>query len=219
MNIPTTLPFFNGTRKQATRRDSSPCVIYSPRTQLPPFQIQRPHVANDWVKDIFLVDCDDNETDIGDYFRESEELITGGYTNGVGALQAMDTLTINANSRDITSAIKTTTGAGDAGFDTAVDFAITEDERFYLEITLTLTSGVAPSVRLVDAGDYTTARSNTVLLVSGENNIILTATATDATASLIFYNATGAVTNYSATVTLTRTAPLRICLGNLPTMS
>ncbi len=212
MNVPTTLPFFNGTRKQATRRDGSPALIFSPRTQLPPFQIQRPNVANDWVKDIFLVDCDGNETDIGNYFRESVELLTGGYTNGVGASQAYDTLTIDTNGKDINSAIKTTTGAGDAAFDSATDISIVEDQRYYLEVILTLiTTGavaapVAPSVRLVDAGDFTVSRSNTVLLVAGENNIILTATATDATASLIFFNGTADETDFHATVTLTKTA-------------
>ena len=210
MNIPTTLPFFNGTRKQATRRDSSPCVIYSPRTQLPPFQIQRPHVANDWVKDIFLVDCDDNEYDLQKYFEDSIELLIGGYTNGADALQAMDTLTQESATITggptwwIDEAEKTTTGAGVAGYASTETFAVTEDELLYLEINLTLTSGIAPKVMIADGGDA--AVSNTVLLVAGENNIIFTITDTEATAVLLFYNASADATNYSFTATLTRTA-------------
>ena len=210
MNIPTTLPFFNGTRKQATRRDSSPCVIYSPRTQLPPFQIQRPHVANDWVKDIFLVDCDDNEYDLQKYFEDSIELLIGGYTNGADALQAMDTLTQESATITggptwwIDEAEKTTTGAGVAGYASTETFAVTEDELLYLEINLTLTSGIAPKVMIADGGDA--AVSNTVLLVAGENNIIFTITDTEATAVLLFYNASADATNYSFTAILTRTA-------------
>ena len=202
MNIPTTLPFFNGTRKQNTNRDGSGVVIFSPRNQLPPFLIQRPNVADDWVKDIFLVDCDDNEYDLQKYFENSQELLKGGYTNRVGALQAMDTLTqesvtiTGGLTFDIDEAIKTTTGAGDAGFDSAVDFAVTEDERFYLEINLTLNSGVAPKVVIVDAGDESVQRSNEVLLINGENNIIFTITNTDASASLLFYNDTADQTTF-----------------------
>jgi len=163
------------------------------------------HDADQDVKEIALVDCDGNETDISQYFNDSIELLTGGYTNGVGPLQAMDTLTVNTNQRDITSAIKTTTGAGSAGFDSATDISITEDERCYLKIDLTLNSGVAPSVRLVDAGDYTVARSNTILLTNGVNHIILTVTDTDASASLLFFNNTADQANYSAEVNLVRT--------------
>ncbi len=203
MNVPTTLPFFNGTQKQASNRDNSPCVIFSPRTQLPPFQIQRPHVANDWVDDILLVDCEGNENNIEDYFINSVELIDG-YSNGAGGLQNMDTLTINANLRDITQGLKTTTGAGDAGFDSAtVPFGVTEDERLYFEIDLTIGSGVAPKVYISDGAD--TPISNEVLLVAGVNKIILTATATDATSTLLFYNDTADQANYAATVSLTRT--------------
>ena len=210
MNIPTTLPFFNGTRKQATRRDGSPCVIFSPRNQLPPFQIQRPHVANDWVDDIFLVDCNGNEIDIGTYFRKSEELLTGGYTNGIGALQNMDTLTVHGNDKDIVSAIKTTTGAGDAGFDSADDFSITEGKRLYLEINLTLNSGVAPKVVIVRNNDESIQVSNEVLLVDGVNHIILTITLTEVNATLLFYNDTSDQTNFSAIITLTRTSRPKI---------
>ena len=204
MNVPTALPFFNGTRKQATRRDGSPVVIFSPRNQLPPFQIQRPNVANDWVKDIFLVDCDGNEYDLERFFENSPQLITNGYTNGIGALQAYDTLTENLNRKDLSSVIKTTTGAGDAGADTAANIVIVSGERFYLEIDLTLNSGIAPKVVMVNAIDYTDQWSNEVLLVNGENNIVFTAT--DAgNGSLLFYNDTADQTNFSATVRLTRT--------------
>jgi len=205
MNIPTTLPFFNGTRKQATRRDGSPCVIFSPRTQLPPFQIKRPHVADDWVDDIFLVDCDGNETDIADYFNKSSELIlfnAAWYSNGPGALQAMDTLT--ATSKDITSAIKTTTAAGNAGFSSTTNMGLATGERVYLEIVLTLNSGVAPDVYLIASeAAAATPTSNIVQLEAGTNKIILNPTGTSNL--LCFRSDSAHQTNFSATVTLKET--------------
>jgi len=204
-HIPTTLPFYDSIEKRDEARTGYFEPRHCPRTQLIPFEIQRAHAADVWVNDIWLVDRDGNETDLQKYFENSPELLTGGYTNGIGALQAMDTLTVNANDRDITSAVKTTTGAGDAGFDSTTDFAVTEDEMLYLEIDLTLNSGVAPKVVIVDAGDESVQRSNEVLLVNGKNHIIFTITDTDATASLLFYNDTADATNFSATVTLTRT--------------
>ena len=203
MNIPTTLPFFNGTRKQATRRDSSPALIFSPRTQLPPFLIQRPHVADAWIQDIYLVDCNGEEIDISDYFNTSTELIAG-YDNGPGLYQNMNTLTVNDNTVDIDSAIKTTTGSGAAGFRTTTTYAAADEERFYFEIYLILNSGVAPKVYLSKSSDPTVLISNEVLLVSGVNKIILTATSAD-TVQLLFYNATGAQTDFEAMVSLKRT--------------
>ena len=89
MNVPTTLPFFNGTHKQATRRDGSPVPIFSPRTHLPPFQIIKPAtIALTGPTEIALVDCDGIETDIHSFFDTSDELITGGYTNGFGTLRS-----------------------------------------------------------------------------------------------------------------------------------
>ena len=202
MNIPTTLPFFNSIEKQATRRDSSPALIYSPRTQLPPFQIQRPHVADTWIQDIYLVDCNGEEIDISDYFNTSTELIAG-YDNGPGLYQNMNTLTVNDNTVDIDSAIKTTTGSGAAGFRTTTAYAAADEERFYLEIYLILNSGVAPKVYLSKSSDPTVLISNEVLLVSGVNKIILTATSAD-TVQLLFYNATGAETDFEAMVSLKR---------------
>jgi len=211
MNIPTTLPFFNGTRKQNTRRDGSPITIFSPRNQLPPFQIQRVHDADQDVKEIALVDCDGNETDLVDFFRNSNELITGGWTNGPGGLQNYDTLTAHGN-RDLSSVIKTTTGAGDAGAETTTDFAVTSGERLFLEVEMDLNSGVAPKAVIIDAGDETTELSNTVQLANGTNRFVFTITGTEVTAALLLYNDTADQTNFrianvspAAWITLTRT--------------
>lgn len=211
MNVPTTLPFYDSLIKQSTNRDGSPVALFCPRNQLIPFQIQRPHSANDWIQDIFLVDPDGNQYDLQWYFENSDELLKGGYTNGPGGLQSFDTLTQKSDSSsngftfDIHSAIKSTTGAGDAGFENTTDFAVTENEKLYLEINLTLNSGTAPKIVIIDGGDETTQLSNEVQLINGENNIILTITADEATATLLFYNDTAEQTNFSATVTLTRT--------------
>ena len=196
-HIPTTLPFYDSTEKRDEARTGYFEPRHCPRNQLIPFQIQRAHAANTWIQDIWLVDRDGNETDIGDYFRNSIEIITGGYTNGPGTLQAYDTMTINSDNIHLTSIVKTTTGAGDAGMETTTAFAVTEGERFYLEIDLTLNSGTAPKVVITEQGDETVVLSNEVLLVSGLNYIIFTITDDNAAAALVFYNASAAASNYS----------------------
>ncbi len=196
-HIPTTLPFYDSVEKRDEARTGYFEPRHCPRNQLLPFLIQRPHVADDWVNDIFLVNKDGNETNIADWFKDSIELITGGYTNGPGTLQAYDTMTIAADNIHLTSIIKTTTGAGDAGMETATAFAVTEGKRLYLEIDLTLNSGVAPKVVITEQGDETVVLSNEVLLVNGVNNIVFTITGTNASAALVFYNESADASNYS----------------------
>jgi len=219
MNLPTTLPFYDSLAKQCTNRDGSPVAIFSPRTHLLPFQIKRSHIADREIRDIYLVDNNGDEFDLQKYFQKSKELLamvnwdaagaTNPYQNGPGGLNSFDTLnggtTDGTHSWYIASAIKSTTGAGDAGFHQLIAFPIEEDERFYLEIDLTLNSGVAPKVVLCDFNDETTTFSDEFLLVDGMNYIILKATADEATAAILFYNDSADATNFSATVTFTRT--------------
>ncbi len=195
MNVPTTFPFFNGTRKQAPNRDGTPVVLFSPRTQLPPFLIQRPHVADDFIEGIVLIDCDGNETDIRNYFAAY-----GGYINGHGTFEAFDTLTPNANNIDLDSVIKTTTGAGTAGFWCTAAFAVTSGDKIYVSIDIDLDSGAAPIIELTEDSAPYAPKSNSEVLSDGENNVILTANATT-TVHLAFYVATGNQSNFSARVT------------------
>ena len=215
-HIPVTLPFYDSTEKRDEARTGYFEPRHCPRTQLIPFQIQRAHSADTWIEDIWLVDRDGTETDIGDYFRNSIELITGGYSNGPGTLQSYDTLTVDNDNLHLT-VVKTTTGAGDAGCETTTDFAVTEDERLYLEIDLVLTSGVAPKVVIIDAGDETTVLSNEVLLVNGSNYIVFTVTDTEATAALLFYNASAAATSFSCDTSV-QTSLLTLTRTNRPTV-
>ena len=200
-HIPTTLPFYDSIEKRDEARTGYFEPRHCPRNQLIPFQIQRAHAAGVDVKEVALVDLNGTETDLIDFFRNSKELITGGWTNGPGGLQAYDTLTVNGNSRDLDSVIKTTTAAGDAGAETTTDFAVTEDERLFLEVELDINSGTAPKAVIIDAGDETTELSNTVQLTNGTNRFVFTITTTEATASLLLYNDTAAVTNFAARTT------------------
>lgn len=92
-----------------------------------------------------------------------------------------DTLTVS--SLTITSAIKTTAGAKKCDSNT---LSIADTGVYKLAVYLTLNSGVAPTVGLWD--NTSAYISNTQLLVDGFNLVTLTATSTDASASLRFTN-------------------------------
>jgi len=198
MNVPTTLPFFNGTRKQATNRDGSPALIFSPRTQLPPFQIQRPHDADKYIEEIYLVDCDGNELDIRDYFG-----VYGGWINGHTVFEAFDTFDPADNGMDIDDAVKTTTGAGTAAFWTLQAFTVATGDKVYASINITLNSGTAPTVVLLGADATHGTKSNAEALSDGQNDVLLTAT-DDFAVNFGFYVGSGNQSDFSATVTFSK---------------
>jgi hypothetical protein len=92
-----------------------------------------------------------------------------------------DTLTVSDIS--ITSAIKSTAGAKKCDSNT---ISVVDTGVYKLAVYLTLNSGQAPTVGIWD--NSSAYISNTQALVSGLNLVTLTATATDASASLRFSN-------------------------------
>lgn len=101
-----------------------------------------------------------------------------------------DTLTVSSIS--ITSAIKSTAGAKKCDSNT---ISVADTGVYKLAVFLTLNSGQAPTVGLWD--NTSAYISNTQLLVAGLNFVTLTATATDASASLRFSNSANG--NWSTT--------------------
>ena len=103
------LPFYTSTAQRDAERVSSRDALLCPQQSFLPWQIERDHVASQWVDSIVLVDCDGNETDVyapttGGYLSSSFSVLTG-WTN-----DSYNTFVSSGDS--ILTAIETDTATG-----------------------------------------------------------------------------------------------------------
>ena len=119
--------------------------------------------------------------------------LTGDYANLISAWSNIDYDTLTKSGTSITSGISDGTGKADCESD-AID--ITDEDVVKVIFFLTLNSGTAPTFAILD-GTGGSAISNVEVSSDGLNVLTLTATSTDATSLLTFYNADGVAANFS----------------------
>lgn len=201
--INTTLPVYDRIEKQIYQRVLRAnldlmCPTVTPRYRLPSMQWNVQTDDPGSICSIKIINLAGTETEmLGSYFYEDHYI--NYYVPWALPLNAgYDTFVSFPGNPDQFSAIKTT--AGDVDYVYTDSFAITENESLLLNIALTLNSGTAPQMFIVNAAG--TVISNIIRLGTGIESspgsytYILTATATDAAARIRFRNNAGEVTNY-----------------------
>ena len=194
--IHTTLPVYDSLSKQDYRRTRNQLPVHCPRWRLPAMQWNVETDDPGCLCSIRLVDLADNEIEIlSSNFLNGERQFNFDHGNVTNA--GYDTFA-DASAFGFT-AIKTTAPDVDYVFTDA--FAVTKGDSFLVRTELTLNSGTAPQMFIVDTGG--TEISNIVRLETGIPYpatdyyfYVLTVTATDATARLRFRNTATELTNY-----------------------
>ena len=79
------LAFYTSTAQRDAERVGSQWALLNPTHKFLPFQIQRDHLAGTYVDSVTLTDCDDNDTDVTDYFFGAEMVLTGWTSAGLNA--------------------------------------------------------------------------------------------------------------------------------------
>lgn len=183
-------PFYTSTAMRDAERVSSQDALLCPVWHVLPFQIQRDHLADTYLTEVKLVDCDANETDIFNYFHGSEDLLTG-WTN-FGAPFDFDTFISTG------STILTAIEAGSALASCySNEFALATGESVMINYDLTLNSGDLPNLLL---GSVSTAYSPRMVTVAGGHIALFTATGnTSGNVRFVMENEVGNDTSFACT--------------------
>jgi len=186
----TVLPFYTSTGMRDAERVSSQDALLCPVHKFLPWQIQRSHLADTYLDEITLVDCDDNETDVLDYFSASDGLVSG-WTNG-GVIPGEGYSTFTPSGVFILSAIES--GSGKA-YCYSEEFSLATGDSIIVDYNFTLNSGTLPNVRL--GNSVGTFFSLGVDLSDGEGVVYLTATSNSSgSVRLLIVNDAGNDTNF-----------------------
>ena len=192
------LRFYNSTTKRDYNRFDSEEILQMPRQKFVPFQIKRSTASDDYVQSVNLVNQAGSLTDISAYFETSNELLTG-WANFAGP-NNYDTFTTSG--KNITSAIEASDANIAYGYSNELDFTPETGDVFYLEVALTLSSGIAPDVYLANTAIVGVAVSNAVTLSSGTNKITLKLTSAPAIIRLIVRTNANNASSFACTFTL-----------------
>lgn len=119
--------------------------------------------------------------------------LTGGYANLISSWSNVDYDTLTSSGTSITSAISDGTSEQNCESD---GISITDEDEVKVIFFLTLNSGTAPTFAILD-GAGGSAISNTETAADGLNYLTLTATSTDASSVLTFFNENGDEANFS----------------------
>ena len=186
----TVLPFYTSTGMRDAERVWSQDALLCPIHKFLPWQIQRDHLADTYLTEIKLVDCDAAETDVFDYFISSESVLTG-WTNGAGGF-AFDAFASSGSS--ILTAVETTS-------DTVVcygdEFSLATGQAIIVAYDFTLGAGIYPSILL--GSSVGTAYSTSTTFLAGSNTIYIKATSNDAGKVNLIIKNTGSNTDFDCT--------------------
>jgi len=167
----TVLPFYTSTGQRDAERVWSQDALLSPIQNFLPWQIQRDHLASTYLESIVMVDCDAAETDVLDYFRDSENLV-GDWDNG-SLGDGFDTFDDDSTGNILTAIANS---APDVQYCVMPSgFSLATGESIIIDYDLTLNSGALPWFYLglgIGSDIYSDYRQ----VSTGANSLLLTAT-------------------------------------------
>lgn len=177
--IHTSLPIYDSVDKQDKNLVNALTAVACPRHRLPAFQFE--HSLP--IIQVFLVDCEGDETDISAYFRKTATLVSSWTNNGYD--------TFSASADVINSAIKTT-AAGSVYAETNT-FSVEQGDVIRVDYTITQNSGTAPTLYVVNSSGDVISNIHTPDVDFAMADFKITETDT---ATLRIANAEGEATNF-----------------------
>jgi len=195
--IHTTLPVYNSLGKQDYRRTRNKLPVHCPRWRLPAMQWNVESDDPGVLCAMRLVDLEGNETELIYYwFLNSAPTLNSGWANVTNA--GYDVFnSVNGYEFSATKNL-----GADVDYAFSDDFSVVEGESYLINNLITLTSGTAPQVYIVDSVGAIISdivRVGAGIPYLGSTTVftyVLRVTATDANARIRFRNLTGEASVY-----------------------
>ena len=181
--IQTTLPVYDRLAKQCYERahhaGNGIVPILTPRYRLPSMQWNAEADDPGWIDDIQLVDIDGSETDLDNTMVQNQLDVVGMANIGNSSYDVFNSV----NYYQLTAQKTTAAGVAYAYTDS---FSVIKNKVIWINYSLTLTSGTAPKLVIVDNAGADISPVHT--MTAGVHTVKLTVSATDAAASIRIRN-------------------------------